>query len=370
MARLRLCVPLLMLLWSVPGMSQGEEPVQYLEPTPATGSSAAVIVQASPWAQTSQMLAWDEAGKVVRPDDVAVQSEQVLKNLETALQVVESRLDQTVKLNVYVAHEESVSAVQQVVAKRFAGPAKPAVTYVTTALPHADALVAMDAIAVITSSKPVTGVRTTLSIPATSFRARVTTMPLGSRIYISGQADQATTLAEATRLTLLGLEKSLKFSGRAKPDVVQLKCFLLPMSRVADVERELENFFAPAAVPAVSYVEWESTLPIEIEVVAHGGATPQPAPVASIEYLTPPELKASPVFSRMARVHHPSTIFIGGLHGATGANGTQQVEQIFDQLGKLLQASGSDFKHLAKATYYVSQDQRRRSKAWGMRDAV
>lgn len=337
------------------------ELVRYVRTSPASGSSAAVVVDRLPFGQTVQILAWDALGNVVSPGDVTVQTEQVLRNLDAALKGAKTSSEQTVKLNVYVTKDEFVSAVQQVLAKRFAGPAKPAVCFVTTALPQPDALVAMDALAVITAEGVGDGVRTvsgsneTPGNPGTAFRSRTSVMPLGSRLYISGQADKAETLAVSTKLTLSGLENSLKHCGRSKSDVVQVKCFLAPMSQVADVDREIEQFFAPLAVPAVSHVEWESTLPIEIEMVAFAGVTPKLPLPEPIEYVTHPSLTTSPVFSRIARVHHPSMIFIGGLMGKSGTDGTQQIEHVFGELGSLLKETGSDFKHLAKATYYVSQ---------------
>ena len=51
------------------------------------------------------------------------------------------------------------------------------------------------------------------------------------------------------------------------------------------------------------------------------------------------------------------TIYISGLYGTSNGNGAAETGEIFDQLGKLLEKSGSDFRHLVKATYYVSTDE-------------
>jgi enamine deaminase RidA (YjgF/YER057c/UK114 family) len=93
-------------------------------------------------------------------------------------------------------------------------------------------------------------------------------------------------------------------------------------------------------------------MPIEIELIVAGreGGTP------ALEYLTPPALKSSPVFSRVVRVNSGPLIYVSGLYGPSGATGAAQVEAIFDSLGAVLGEAGSDLGHLVKATYYVTDD--------------
>lgn len=360
---LRMCLLLAACWCCLSNQSEAANPVRYIQQSPATGSSAAVVVDGLPLVQTSQLDSLDEQGRRIGAQDVEQQVQQVLRNLDRVLKLAGSSLDRSVKLNVYVARDDAAAVVQQSLATAFPNESKPAVSYVVTALPQPEALLAMDAIAVTRDNSTRDKVETRIDVSSqkgSRTRAadpRVTILPTGSRIYISGQAEKAPKLGEATRLTLLSLEASLKYCGRTRADISHVKCFLEPMTQVSEVYRELETFFAPHAIPAVSYVEWESNLPIEIEVVAYGGSAAKQEPVTKIEFLTPPALTPSPVFSRITRIHHPTTIFISGLFGDTGADGAQQVEQIFDQLGSLLKATGSDFRHLAKATYYVSQDE-------------
>ena len=70
-----------------------------------------------------------------------------------------------------------------------------------------------------------------------------------------------------------------------------------------------------------------------------------------------PDLTKSPVFSRVARINRGGTIFIGDLFGPASASADEQLQSSFDALGHLLAKTGSDFKHLAKATYYVTDDE-------------
>lgn len=334
-----------------------EEPLRYLQSSEERGSSAAVIVDDLPLAQTSQAYPVDGYGNSVRSADPAQLVSQTLTNVKRCLETAGSDMSRIVKLNVYVAGDKIIPGVRKELTKQFANQNKPATTFVVTNLPN-NAPLAMDAVGV--SSKVRREVETSRSSGG-GFKEHTkptwaTVCPNGIRLYISGQAEKAETLADATRLTMLSLENTLKFCGRTKADMAHVKCFLTPMKQVQEVEAELEKFFAPLPVPAVSYVEWQSTLPIEIEVVAYGGKA-EPASTRTIEFLTPPGFTASPVYSRVARVRHPVTVFIGNLYSDPGADGSAQVTQIFGQLDALLKESGSDFQHLAKATYYVSQDE-------------
>jgi enamine deaminase RidA (YjgF/YER057c/UK114 family) len=49
-------------------------------------------------------------------------------------------------------------------------------------------------------------------------------------------------------------------------------------------------------------------------------------------------------------------IFVSGLYGPAGSNGARQVESIFESLKDILTEAGGDLRHLAKATYYVADD--------------
>ena len=178
-------------------------------------------------------------------------------------------------------------------------------------------------------------------------------MPQGTRIYVAGQAEKGATLAEATRRTLESLRATLKFLGVRETDVVQLKAFLKPMTDVHDVRRELATFFGSQPVPPVAFVEWESSLPIEIELIAWGGRDQSGDPV---EFVTPPGMATSTVFSRVARINHSRIIYVSGLYGTKSQDAATETREIFESLRGLLDRTGSDLRHLAKATYYVSTD--------------
>jgi enamine deaminase RidA (YjgF/YER057c/UK114 family) len=185
------------------------------------------------------------------------------------------------------------------------------------------------------------------------FRSRLAVLPPGARIVVSGQAEPGASLAEAARKTLESLGATLKFLGLDRSRVVQVKAFIQPIEAAADVEKEITRFFGPAEPPPSIYVEWRSTQPLEIELVASardGEGT------GAIVYLTPPALKPSPLFSRVARAGRGPLIFVSGLYGPAGSSGARQVEAIFESLKDVLSEAGGDLRHLAKATYYVADD--------------
>jgi enamine deaminase RidA (YjgF/YER057c/UK114 family) len=308
-----------------------------IEPNEATGSSRAVVVGDVPLAHTAQLLPLDARGAVVGKD-AAQQCDRLLDDLQSMLRDAGSGLDRLVNLNLYATRAEDVFATERTLAQRFRGGRKPAVSYVVTRLEVPDALVALDAVAMAGERRPAPG------------NTNVAILPAGSRVYFSGQAERADSLAEATRKTLEALRATLKHVGVDENQVVQLKAFVKPATGAADVRAEVAKFFGSRQAPPVVCVEWDSPLPIEIELIAAGGPARSGEPV---EYITPPALRASPVFSRVARINHGPTIYLSGLYGDAGDAATQ-VTSIFSDMGRLLGKCGSDMRHLVKATYYVA----------------
>ena len=67
-------------------------------------------------------------------------------------------------------------------------------------------------------------------------------MPRGDVIYISGQARPGD-LLQATTATLQGLQETLQHLKLGWASVSHLKCFLDPISRAAEVEEKISQFF-------------------------------------------------------------------------------------------------------------------------------
>ena len=307
------------------------DPVRYVDSR--DGTSAAVIVDQLPLVHTAQVLPSGGA-------DAEAQVDQVLENLADVLRKARSNLDRLVKVNVYAAREDVVPAVQRAFSKKFTGTARPAVTFVVGKLRHPEALVAMDAVAA-TDLKEATRTR------------EYAVLPPGPCVYLSGEPEKGP-IGEAAKKSLETLQATWTWLGLRKEDIVHVKVFLHPTSSIGEVEKTIASFFGESTVPPLVFVEWSMPLPIEIEMIAR-------APAAegreAVEYLNPPTVKASAIYSRAVRVNRGKTIYVSGLCGRQGAPGEPEVVEIFDALRSLCEKTGSDLRHLVKATYYISTDE-------------
>jgi len=323
-----------------------EETVRSIDAREADGSSAAVVVPDVPLLHTRQFLPFDGFPNTVTKDSTArVQVDAVLTHLN-------SQSKRVVKLNVAAINNEVVHHVRQALALRFKdNAAKPAVSFVVGKLRHPDAMVGIDAVGMLpkSDSKAVE-----FGLGQFEDSTVSATLPSGPKVYVSGQAEKGRDIAEMTRRTMESLVATLKHLGLEPADVVQVKSFLGPITAADEAEREISKFFS--VTPPLVFVEWTTAPSIEIEVIASGNRAGVKID-DTVEYITPPGMTASPVFSRVARMEAGPTIYISGLYGTSSGNGAAETAEIFDQLGKLLEKIGSDFRHLIKATYYASTDE-------------
>ncbi len=324
-----------------------------IDPSAGAGVSRATVVPDVALVHTAQLLPVNEQGELVAPGNAAAQVEKVLGNLALALAEARSGLDRVVKVNVYAVRLDVLDEVHKAFAKSFKN-APPAVSYVLGNLTHPGALVAMDAVAIAGAGAGQAVTRSTSARLCRRGSPHVSVLPAGARVYISGQALKGKDVAEATRNTLAQLRDTLKFLGLTDADVVHAMAFLVPISAAEEVRKEFAKFFGEGSVPPLVFVEWTSTLPIEIELIAWAG---QARAGAAIEYLTSPGMQASPVYSRVARINHGPTIYLSSLYAANAGDGKAEVKDIFAQMTALLAKTGSDLRHLAKATYYCSTDE-------------
>ncbi len=326
---------------------------KYIDPSPATGSSAAVVVGDTPLAHTAQFLPLNRDRTLHGLRDAEAQARKVLEHLAAALKPAETGLPQIAKLNVCLAADEHKAAVQRVVSETFDGKAKPAITYVVGELAHPNAWVAMDAVA--TTSTP--GSRKALHfvndrLYGGPYATHASILPNGSRVYISGQAVRAGNLADSTRKTMEQLAATLRHLDLDWENVVQIKSFLQPMNETAKAREEITRFFNGRPAPPMVFVEWTSQTPIEIELIVAGGVPDDRA--EAVEYITPPGMKASPVFCRVVRINFGKNAYISGLQGSGTTQPEAQVRSIFSDLEYLVRKTGSDMRNLVKATYYVT----------------
>mgnify|MGYP001126116858 CR=1 FL=1 len=327
-------------------------PIQHLPLDAPAGMSQAVIVQGQPLVHTRQLVPVDRQGKIVGPGSVEKQVEQVLDNLQAVLGGSGSSLGQLVRLNVYAIEPSTVDRVREQLALRLEPAVRPAITSVLTPMPHRDALVAVDAVAVAAEKGETVALQRVEAVAGDEDCADAAVLPRGGIAYLSGVPAEPGLTQSAVDKSMSGLLKTLDTFQLTPAHVVQLKVFLRPASAADEVRRVLKKYFPGQMMPPVVFVEWLAGPPVEIELVAQlplsGESTPK------VEYYNQPEVRLSQLFSRAALVRTERQIYISSLF-APKATGRREEEAlaVFDQLEAILAAAGSDLRHLAKGTYYV-----------------
>jgi enamine deaminase RidA (YjgF/YER057c/UK114 family) len=362
------CVPFVALILLASHMvstaaDQPQSDIRRVGGDEASRIADAVVVGNQPLVHTAQLFA-AAPGDDLSTVSTAAQVDAVLQQLDKVLKGSGSSLTGLVRLNGYARDDASATALRAGLARALAPETRVALTIAIGAFPAQPrgALVSVDAIAVASDSAATPVAPGVLTPPGF---AAATTLPPGGVVYISGQAEKGDNLHEATRKTLAGLKRTLDWLELSLDDVVEIKSFLTPIdadlcpievnSESCPVRSAFQELFAGKTVPASSFVEWQlGTNSIEIEFVVR--SPKQPAASAPIEYLTPPWMTASPVFCRVTRCRRDALVYIGETSGDPAAAGGE-IRDLFGRLRKSAEAAGTDLSHLAKATYYVSNQE-------------
>jgi enamine deaminase RidA (YjgF/YER057c/UK114 family) len=299
-------------------------------------------------------LPFDREGRLVGANSVEEQIAQVLNNLDTVLVDCGSNLNQLIRLNVCAITPGTVELLRQQLTGRLEDGKRPAMTAVLTPLPHRDALVAVDAVAAAADQGQAVTSRRCEGVFGDDAHADASVLPSGGVAYLSGVPAEGGLTVSAVDRSISILWKTLGELGLSSRDVVQLKVFLRPASSASDVANSLKTYFPDRLTPPVVFVEWLAPPPVEIELIARLpiGETAD----ASIEYYNPPEVRPMQIFSRVALVRTPRQLYISSLYARQAGRGQEQALDVFDQLQSILERTGSDLRHMAKATYYVYDD--------------
>lgn len=252
-------------------------------------------------------------------------------------------LDHVAKLNLYVdtRRDGITSSIREALAVAWPPGTGPAVTFVHSRLPEG-ATFGMDAVLVGSGNEESVSIdRDSAVLPSDH-----------DILYVSGRAARTGTLDEATRETMEQLFRVIAEVGSGPRNVVQVKSFLQPMDDWESAKKAIEAAFGEHPVPPIVIVEWTSSFPTEIEMIA--AAPRQNNTAETVTYFTPNGDKASPIFSRIARVHSDQVIYFGGIAAASDETPLEETKRAFNRLQEVALAVGSDLRHLAKATYYVS----------------
>lgn len=331
-----------------------EPTVAYVPLDAPPGMSQAVIVQGVPLVHTRQLLPLDVAGNLIGAGSVDAQIEQVLANLAAVLQDSGSDLDRLVRLNVYALAPTTVVRVRELLGQRLPESVRPAITAVLTPLPHREALVAVDAVAAGGESGEGVALRRCAAVAGDETCADAAVLPRGGIAYLSGVPDDGSLTESAVDRAMATLMRTLGHLQLTPQHVAHIKVFLRPVTSAEEVLRAVQKFFPNQVTPPVVFVEWLASVPIEIEMVAQWPMAGEGS--AGVAYFTPPEVRPSHTFSRVALVGTDRQIFISGQYARVPSRGEPQAKHVFDQLQEILAQVGSDMRHLVKATYYVSDD--------------
>ncbi len=361
---------------AAPAPADAAPPVlRYLAAETSGPGASAVVVGGHALVFTRQLLPVDTQGNVVGADSAEAQCKQVLDDLGEVLKSVGSSLQKLVRVHVCADSAETLQAFDQALAERLPSEVRPAITRVVSPLPVAGAKLGVDAVTIAAAAPAAPSVRL-IDCPAVAGSpdaADAAVVPWAGMVWFSGQAEKGTP-AEAAARALDALWKMMDELDLKPSQVVQLKVFVDSMSAVDEVRQAIARRFPGQSAPPVVFVQWIASAPVEIEMAAFlpGGSVPSvpsaPSPssagsassahsapsTAPLRYYNPPHARPSPNFSRVAITRADSLVFIPGLVSRQPGDGTAQVRDVFAQLEEILDATGSDLKHLAKATYYVS----------------
>ena len=331
-------------------MLRADQDIHCIGPDAATGSSKVVTFSNRPLVYTDQLLPRAEGAPTSQVRDLLGQ----LRTLRGGYGD-----EPPVRLEWCAASADVIPEILSAMAREFSGPHKPAVTFAVGKLSRPSAAAALNAVATVSVFGKAVDFPFVTTVPTSTGAGRIShgkiaKLPSGGTTYISGQMEQGTTTKESATQTIGSLLKTLDFLKLRKSDAVQFKVFLQPISEAGDVIAAFgEAFGGEAAVPPVVFVEWLGKPSLEIEMVAASPANPN---ADSLEFLTPPDMKASPVFCRVVRANSTARIFFSSIASSQPGDGAAQTEDVFAQLGSLLKLASSDLDHLAKATYFVSDD--------------
>lgn len=317
--------------------------MQYLQATYQDVTvRASVVPAAALLAHTTMVFPPTEDGVVV-VKGIDQQVDGLMRNLASTLAKVGASIESAARINLYAADADSAVAARKTIETRWKTP----VSAVVSKLPQPGAAVAADAVAVATAA--------TSPDPG-----NVRVLKSTGVAYISGMAAEGD-LTTATRDTLKQLGGVLSFLKLGLDDVIEVKSFLRDAADISAPSAEFAKFFN-ANVPPATWVQWTMKTggPIEIELVAQAGdqTLKTHAQQGTITYLTPPDTKSSPVYSRVALTHGGKLIYTSGVYAGAKAAHDPKVETrlALETLREVVKKAGGDFEHLAKATYYPSSD--------------
>lgn len=284
------------------------------------------------------------------PDD-RTQISSAWNELQTIFRLAEASSDHIVRLNIVAADDKALAAAMGFLAEAFHRGTEPSMTYVISPLPVEGARVGLDAVVVpYREFDSVTRWETKGEAEIHHTEASVT--PTGGLVFFSGQPDKSP-LPQGAANSLKALLAAAQELGVKPADVLQLRIFLQPISAAPQVMEEVEKVFGKDNTPPVVFTEWMASAPVEIEMVARWPQEERDDQEV-LKFYNPAGVKPSPVFSRVTVVASSRVLFFPTVLPGEVTGAEQQAADVFQRLETLLDNQGSNWKHVAKATYFVS----------------
>lgn len=107
------------------------------------------LSQAKRMVWVSGQLAFDESDQFVGKGDMGAQTEQCIKNIESALKKLGGSLDDVVQVTVFVKDMSDLKTIHDVRLKYFKGPYPTSTLVEVVGFVHPDALIEINAVAVV-----------------------------------------------------------------------------------------------------------------------------------------------------------------------------------------------------------------------------
>jgi enamine deaminase RidA (YjgF/YER057c/UK114 family) len=315
-----------------------------------TSLSQVVRVEDAALLWTGLLSPREASGQLLNPGDPIGQTRAILRQLRWLLEAAGGSLDQLLRLNVYAASPDVIPLVQ-VELSRSLSAHPPVATFVAGHLPGEGILVTMDAVAASARNE---GQLLPVGHPEVYSPPKQTSailLPAGEVLFLAGAVGQSDlSLADAIAN---GLHKQIELAtklGSSADRIVQIRAFADLTSPPDLFYEQVRKVFADQPyLPAVVVAPWGRSGAPEIEVIA-AGRPGFPIEPGWIEYHEP----TGKVFSRATRLNSRSLLFFAGMVSSQPGDAEIQARNIFEQLEYWLEQSGSDFRHLAKATYWLA----------------
>ena len=97
----------------------------------------------------SGQIAFDEGGQLVGKGDIGVQTEQCIKNIESALKKLGGKLDDVMQVTVFVKEMSGLKTIHDVRLRYFKEPYPTSTLVEVKGFVHPDALIEINAVAVV-----------------------------------------------------------------------------------------------------------------------------------------------------------------------------------------------------------------------------